>query len=217
VEHQTGVFEAADGGTLFLDEIGDISPALQKSLLRVLDDGLMMRIGESVARRTDVRVICATQRDLEQEVAAGRFRADLLFRLRGARLLLPPLRARGEDIVQLAERFLSAAKQTLNKRIEGFATDALDAMRVYAWPGNVRELRSAVDHAALASSGHQIGRSDLPPEIATAVPAEAPDERGRLLAAIARAGGNRSRAAALLGVSRATLYRRLAQFGVAED
>lgn len=217
VENQVGVFEAADRGTLFLDEIGDVSPALQKSILRVLDDSMVLRVGDTEPRRIDVRVVCATQRDLEEEVAAGRFRSDLLFRLRGARLLLPPLRARGDDIVLIAEHFLAGAARTLSRDIEGFAADAVAALRNYPWPGNIRELRGAVDHAALASAGPRISRGDLPPEVVAGIAADASGERARLLAAIDRAGGNRSRAAALLGMSRATLYRRLAEFGLPDE
>ncbi|MDH5627907.1 MAG: sigma 54-interacting transcriptional regulator, partial [Candidatus Krumholzibacteria bacterium] len=217
VESQVGVFEAANGGTLFLDEIGDISPALQKSVLRVLDDNVVTRVGETEGRRVDVRVVCATQRDLDEEIAAGRFRADLLYRLRGARLILPPLRTRGDDIVLLAQHFLAAAARTLAKRLDGFSPEALAAIQRYSWPGNVRELRGAIDHAALASVAAVIARTDLPAEVLAGAPAEPGDDRSRLVNALQRAGGNRSRAAALLGISRATLYRRLAQFGLADD
>jgi len=214
---QAGYFEAAHGGTLFLDEIADIPVAAQQALLRVLEDGIVLRMGETTGRRVDVRVLSATQRDLAGEVAAGRFRADLLYRLRALRLRLPPLRERGNDILLLGGRYLARAARQTGREVTGFTPAARAQLLAYAWPGNVRELRHAVEQATLAAAGGLIDVADLPPELrapgAQALPSGG-DERARILAALALAGGNRAEAARLLGISRATLYRRFAELGL---
>jgi PAS domain S-box-containing protein len=215
VNDQPGFFKAAEGGTLFLDEIGDISESVQNSLLRVLEEREFIRIGDTAPQATDVRVIVATNRDLSREVKAGRFREDLLYRLRVGRVMVPPLRDRREDISLLVEAFLAEARIATGKAITGLSQAAQRSLTAYRWPGNVRELRSAVQFAAIHCRRGLIGVSDLPPELQQAVIAPAAgrstvaegDEE--LSAALERAGGNRTRAAELLGISRATLYRRL--------
>jgi PAS domain S-box-containing protein len=220
VRDQEGFFEAADGGTIFLDEIGDISQGAQTSLLRVLQEGEIVRIGDTKPKKIHVRVIAATNRDLSSEVSAGRFRTDLFYRLRVARAVVPPLRERRDDIRLLAEAFLAEARITTPKTIGGFAPSAMKLLRDYSWPGNVRELRSAVDYAVMHCKNDSICARDLPPEIlgsgARDPAAKEPDRldtedtlRGRILDTLDRSGGNRTRAAELLGISRATLYRRL--------
>ncbi|HZL85982.1 MAG TPA: sigma-54 dependent transcriptional regulator [Candidatus Krumholzibacteria bacterium] len=224
---QPGLFESAHGGTLFLDEIGDMSATLQKTLLRVLEERRITRLGDARSRPVDVRVIVASQHDLGEEVRAGRFRADLLFRLRVARLRLPALRERREDVPLLATWFLTHARRVVGKAIGSVSDAALRGMAEYDWPGNVRELRHAIDFAVLACRSSRLEMEDLPVEIREgtlrAEPLPNPGTRRfwtraerehrmqqRLLDALARTGGNRVQAARLAGVSRATLYRWLA-------
>lgn len=221
VRDQKGFFEEAHGGTLFLDEIADMSAGTQQALLRVLEDGLVQRVGEAATRPVDVRIISATQRSLADEVAAGRFRADLLYRLRAVRVELPPLRNRGEDIHLLADRFLAVAVEHTGLPVAGFDRVARLRLEAYAWPGNVRELRHVVDHAVLACRSGQIAPAHLPDEVSPATPGTGPfragDERTRIFAALEQAGGNRTEAARLLGISRATLYRRFQALGIGPE
>ena len=217
VDHQQGFFEAANGGTLFLDEIGDISPAVQTNLLRVLQEREIIRLGESRPRKVDVRVLAATHHNLSQDVANGVFRADLLYRIRVARIHLPSLRNRREDIPLLVASFLGQCCAVTGKPVDRVSPEAMQALTNYAWPGNVRELKSAIESGVISCKETTIRIEDLPPEVfdplVPQMPLEAPqDERARLLAALNQAKGNRTMAARLLGVSRATLYRRLTEF-----
>ncbi|MEM9554462.1 MAG: sigma 54-interacting transcriptional regulator [Acidobacteriota bacterium] len=224
VSDHRGFFETASGGTLFLDEIGDVPLTVQTSFLRVLEDQRVTPLGATAARTVDVRIVTASHRDLGAEVAAGRFRADLLYRIRVARVRCPPLRERGDDLRLLAHFFLDRARAAIGKPEASLGSEALRRLAAYNWPGNVRELRGAIEHALICCRGVEIQPGDLPPEIAGAAAAgtqeaSAPadsesDERRRILGAIERAGGNRSRAARLLGISRATLYRRLEQLEI---
>jgi DNA-binding NtrC family response regulator len=215
VEDHQGVFEAAHGGILFLDEVGDISKNMQTSLLRVLEETQITRLGETKPRKVDVRVLAATHRNLTEEVKRGNFRPDLLYRLRIARITLPPLGKRREDIPLLCETFLGQSRAATGKTVETLSDEALRTLLQYDWPGNVRELKSAVDYATLHCKGAVIVAEDLPPEIRSPEPglpaaAQEPlDERQRILAALKQAEGSRTRAARLLGMSRATFYRRL--------
>jgi PAS domain S-box-containing protein len=208
---QQGLVEAAAGGTLFLDEIGDISPDVQRAILRVLEDKEVRRLGKIEARKVDVRIVSATHRDLAQRVAEGKFREDLLYRIRVARVQVPPLRERLEDIPVLVNSFLSRQTVSFGKVVTAVGPAAMERLFAHPWPGNVRELRSAVGHAVIHCRGSRIEAEDLPPELAAPGPAAPapPDERQRILDALRRASGNRSRAARLLGIGRATLYRRL--------
>ncbi len=221
VADQPGLFEAAHGGTLFLDEIADVSAGAQQALLRVLEDGMVQRVGDTMSRAVNVRIVSATQRDLKVDVAAGRFRADLLYRLRAVRLALPPLRERREDVSLLLASSLARAVRHTGLPVEGFSGSATARLEVYSWPGNVRELNHAVDHAVLACRRGLIGVEHLPPEIAVAPreagPGSPGEERERIFAALQRTRGNRAEAARLLGMSRATLYRRFAALGIAPD
>jgi len=222
---QEGFFEAANGGTLFLDEIGDLPLSMQASLLRVLQEREILRVGETRARRVDVRILAATHKDLTRELEAGRFRQDLLYRLRVARVHVPALRQRATDIPLLAESFLGQAARVSSRPRPQLSTEAIGCLLQYDWPGNVRELKTAIDYAVIHCRSEHIAPADFPPEIGRAATAAPPppapelipqegDERSRLLAALERARGNRTRAAKLLGISRATFYRHLAQLGI---
>ena len=221
VSDQEGFFEAAGGGTLFLDEIGDLPLLMQTSLLRALQEKEIIRLGESRPRKIDARVFAATNRDLAAEVRAGRFREDLFYRLRVARLRVPPLRERLDDVPLLIAAFLDG---DLPLKLDA---EVMDLMQAYDWPGNVRELRNTAEYMTIHCRGDVVHTSHLPPEIRSAVAGttaaasvsgadnDADGERARILDALTRAGGNRTRAARLLGMSRATLYRRLERLGIA--
>ncbi|MEB2338177.1 MAG: sigma 54-interacting transcriptional regulator [Nitrospirales bacterium] len=220
--HQ-GFFEAAHGGVVFLDEIGDIPPNVQTSLLRVLQEKEITRLGDSRPRQVNVRIVAATHHDLGRDVANGAFRADLLYRIRVARIHLPALRERKEDIPLLVASFLSEGRASMGKAVSELTPTALAALMEYHWPGNVRELKSAIDYAIIHCKDETIDSDDLPPELLdTPSPLSSRlisftptgDERSRLTTALERARGNRTQAARLLGISRATLYRRLTDLGL---
>ena len=224
VSDHEGYFEAAEGGILFLDEIGDMPLTIQTTLLRVLQEGEIIRLGESHPRTINVRVIAATHQDLQKLVDNGSFRSDLLYRIRVARLHLPPLRERREDIALLSEAFLGQARAITKKYdVKTILPAAMQALLRYDWPGNVRELKSTFDYALIHCCGPNIQRSDLPPEIvAPAISSEWPkrsskDERADILAALEQTQGKRAAAAKLLGVSRSTLYRRLSELEISSE
>jgi len=220
IQDHKGLFEVADGGTLFLDEIGDISKNMQVSLLRVLEEKEITALGESRSRKIDVRILASTHRDLSEEAEKGSFRPDLLYRIRVARIKLPPLRERREDIPLLVGTFLGRSRAVTGKIVENVSNDAMRILLEYDWPGNVRELKSAIDVATLHCKGSVIHAADLPPEIHYAKHLQPPagephqDEKQRVLAALETAKRNRSVAARLLGISRSTLYRRLASLRI---
>jgi len=215
---RTGRFELADGGTLFLDEIANVPLAGQAKLLRVVETGELERVGSSQTRRVDVRLISATNAALEDEVRAGRFRQDLLFRLNTVEIRIPPLRDRREDIPLLASHFLRTHAQRYRKPIEAFDTQAMKALLDHPWPGNVRELEHVVERAVLMSAGTTIGRSAL----GLQAPAEGriddmsiEDVEALLIRkALVRYDGNVSRAAEALGLSRGALYRRMQRYAL---
>ena len=217
---RVGRFELAEGGSLFLDEIANISLNLQAKLLRVLETGEFERVGSSRTRRANVRIISATNADLSADVAAGRFRQDLLFRLNTIEIPLPPLRDRREDIPLLARHFLAQHAQRYRKPITGFDATAMQLLLDHAWPGNVRELDHAVERAVLMAQSEQVQGRDL--GLRTAKDAAAriedmslEDVEGFLIKkALARYDGNVSQAAKALGLSRSALYRRLQRFGL---
>lgn len=216
---RAGRFELADGGTLFLDEIANITLQQQARLLRGLQTGEIERVGSSQTRRVDVRFLAATNADLRTEVAEGRFREDLLFRLNTIELRLPPLRDRTEDILPLAQYFLVRTAAQYRRAIGGFSGSALATLRRYPWPGNVRELAHAVERAVLLAAGDQIQTEDLALGTArpgaTAEPRTLDDlERETVRRALARCDGNVSLAAKELGLSRSALYRRMEKFGL---
>lgn len=221
IEDHQGLLEAANGGTLLLDEIGDIPLTVQNQLLRVLQEREIVRLGESRPRKIDVRVLAATHKSLSDEAAKGRFRSDLFYRIRVARISLPPLRDRREDIPLLTASFLAQFSAASGKNVTEVSRDALRLLADHPWPGNVRELRSAIEFAMIGCRGAVIQPDDLPPEIlrpgdfVSVIPGDPLiDEKARFLEALDRSHGNRALAARLLGISRATLYRRLADLKI---
>ncbi|MCW5797288.1 MAG: Sigma-54 factor interaction domain-containing protein [Nitrospira sp.] len=217
IDDQQGLFEAAQGGVLFLDEIGDIPHTVQTNLLRVLQEKEVTRLGETKPRKIDVRVLTATHHNLSQDVAKGIFRADLLYRIRVARIHLPPLRERKEDIPLLVTSFLAEGRASMGKTIHRASPAAMAALMDYHWPGNVRELKSTIECAMIHCKGDTLEATDLPPELRrdpadlTPEPLIQSDERSRFVSALGQARGNRTKAARLLGMSRATFYRRLTE------
>ncbi len=216
---RVGRFELADGGTLFLDEVANVPTAQQAKLLRVLQTGEFERVGSSRTRRVTVRLLSATNADLAAEVAAGRFREDLLFRLNTVEIALPPLRERGEDIPLLAASFLERHARRYRKNLAGFDPDAMEMLRSHPWPGNVRELDHAVERAVLLSRGDAVSAADLglrPAEGGGGLDHLTLDEVERELIrrALRRHDGNVSDAAKALGLSRSALYRRLERHGL---
>lgn len=216
-EGRAGRFELADGGTLCLDEIGELAPDLQPYLLRVLEEGVVTRIGEADVRRVNVRVIAMTNRDLRAEVEAGRFRRDLFHRLAVASVTVPPLREREGDLEELLAHFGAEGGAPLR-----FTPEALACIHRYGWPGNLRELRNIVASARLLAQGGPVGLDCLPAEMVSAgpsafraiLPEPALDERATISQAITAAAGNMSMACTLLGMSRSTLYRRMDRYGL---
>ena len=217
---RVGRFELADGGTIFLDEIGTVSLALQAKLLRVLQTGDVERVGSSKARHIDARVISATNANLQQEVAEGRFREDLLFRLNTIEIHLPPLRDRREDIAPLAVHFLRRHASRYRKSLAGFDAGAMQALLGHSWPGNVRELDHVVERAVLLATGEHVRAADLALRGSSATAPRLEDlpledvEKMLIQKALSRYDGNVSRAAQALGLSRSALYRRIASHGL---
>jgi DNA-binding NtrC family response regulator len=216
---RVGRFEAADGGTLFLDEIANIPYPQQAKLLRVVEDGELERVGSSRTLKVDVRLIAATNADLAAEIAAGRFRKDLLFRLNTVEVRLPPLRERREDIVPLAQMFLARSAQRYQRAGAHLSASALRALEDYPWPGNVRELSHVMERAVLTATGAQIAHLDFSLPLATpsgAPPRQTLDEaeQDMIRSALERCAGNIQKTAEMLGLSRAALYRRLEKFGI---
>ena len=217
---RVGRFELADAGTLFLDEIANVPSNKQSKLLRVLETGEFERVGSSKTRRVNVRAISATNADLNEEVAAGRFRQDLLFRLNTVEIHLPPLRERREDIPLLAQHFLRQHALRYRKRLEEFDTAAMQALLDYPWPGNVRELEHTVERAVLMAQGNVVGARDMGLRSARGDARRLEDmsleevESFLIQKALARHDGNVGQAAQSLGLSRSALYRRLQRYGL---
>jgi DNA-binding NtrC family response regulator len=227
-----GLLETAEGGTVFLDEIGDLPLSLQAKILRVIESCEVTRLGGLVPRRIDVRFVAATNRDLATDIATGRFRQDLYFRLNTVTVTVPSLRDRREEIEPLARLFLTNARTRFNLPALQFSPSAIDALEAHAWPGNVRELRNVIERAALLATGEIIDPMTLhlpvtvetPPKMEAARPspegATSPDvtgvipERERIERALAANAGNQSRAAEALGIARRTLVRKIARFGI---
>jgi DNA-binding NtrC family response regulator len=218
---RTGRFELADGGTLFLDEIGNLSLAQQAKILRAVETGEFERVGSSKTRRADVRLLSATNADMNSDVGSGRFRRDLFFRLNTVELRLPPLRERVEDIPSLARYFLTKHAVRYRKELGGFDQEAESALLEHSWPGNIRELDHALERAVLMATGDviravDIGLKSTPSESAIRLEDLSLEEVERYLVkkALARFGGNAREAARALGMSRATFYRRLQDYGL---
>ena len=219
---RVGRFELANGGTLLLDEIGNVPLNLQAKLLRVIETGEFERVGSSKTQKINVRLLSATNADLHAEVAQGRFRQDLLFRLNTVEIRLPPLRDRLEDIPVLAEHFLKIHRERYRRPLIGFTPEALEALRHHLWPGNVRELDHVVERAVLMSTGSIVTAFDLALEatpdarLSARLEEMSLEDAERLLIkkALARFEGNANRAAEALGLSRSALYRRLQKYGL---
>jgi two-component system nitrogen regulation response regulator NtrX len=231
VADRRGKFEAADGGTMFLDEIGDMSLRTQAKVLRVLQEQSLEAVGGTTRIRVDARVLAATNKDLQAEIRAGRFREDLYFRLNVIPVFVPPLRDRSDDIPRLADHFMAEFAREYGRRVKRFEPDALSLIRRYQWPGNVRELRNVIERLMIMVPGDTISSADLGFLDASAVKSveavqattdrlslyEARDrfERDLILRTLAEQQGNMSRTAEVLGVERSNLYRKMKTFGIA--
>jgi len=234
VAQRKGRFEMADGGTLFLDEVSEIDPALQSKLLRVLETREFERVGGERSIQVDIRLIAATNRNLQEYAQQGHFREDLFYRLNVVDILLPSLSQRTGDIPLLAAHFLKEFCEKNNKQVEGFSAEALDLLERYTWPGNVRELRNTIEKMVVLSRHSRLQESDVPQAIRHALRSSASPlssagsvsvldqgsladvERNKILAVLAKNRGHRSLAAEELGISRRTLYRKLKEYGVQE-
>jgi DNA-binding NtrC family response regulator len=218
ISDKVGRFQKAHRGTLFLDEIGDISPAVQMRLLRVLQENEFERVGESTPIKVDVRIIAATNKNLAEMVSQGKFRHDLFYRLNVVRIVLPSLRERSEDIGLLVDHFMKKYNLKFGKNIRVLSDDAIKLFRSHTWPGNVRELQHAMEHAAILCNNDIISVLNLPQDLIDAVhgveiPSKKPSIQLSLDQALTQSNGNKARAARLLGVSRPTVYRHLRETG----
>ncbi|WP_281184556.1 sigma-54-dependent Fis family transcriptional regulator [Trichlorobacter lovleyi] len=218
-----GLFEAAAGGTLFLDEVGEVSPSMQVKLLRALQEREIRRVGESQPRKIDVRIISATNRNLQDAVANGGFRQDLFYRLKVIELHIPPLRERTEDILPLARCILNALTKVMGKNVTSFSHQAADNLLCYEWPGNIRELQNAIEYALVLCRSNQIDAEDLPAEVrnslfrptaVSGIRSLEAIERDYILSVLAVQGNNKARTAEKLEISLATLYRKLREYGM---
>src|SRR5579872_3645569 len=226
VKDKSGLFEAARGGTFFLDEIGEMTPATQVKLLRVLQHREIIPVGATEAQPIDIRLIAATNRDLEEEVKRGAFRSDLFYRLNVIALHLPPLRDQRDDIPLLVDAFLRGAAEARNEPQKRVSDAALEVLRSFSWPGNVRELENALERAAILTPGETIEVAALPERVterraeplvsdrAPSTPTLDVIERAYILWVLQSEGGNKTRAADVLGIDPSTLYRKLSRFGV---
>lgn len=222
IADKKGRFEMADGGTIFLDEIGEIDPSTQIKLLRVLQEREFEKVGGEKTIKTDVRVIAATNRNLETEIQEGRFREDLYYRLNVVRLEVPPLRERKEDLFLLATEFLSRFAKENGKEIEGFSNDAKSAISNYDWPGNIRELQNCVESAVVMCRNNLIELSDLPSSVSKAKKENSIEielgttmdeaEKKIILSTVAYCKGNKSKAADVLGLGRKTVIRKMQEY-----
>jgi two-component system response regulator AtoC len=230
VDQRSGLFEEANGGTLFLDEIGELPVPLQVKLLRALQEGEVRRVGDNASRTVDVRVVAATSRDLESEVRAGRFRADLFYRVNVVKIHLPPLRERREDIPELVRHFIGVFNKRLTLRIAGATPAAMRLLMDYAWPGNVRELENVVERAMVLADGVQVDVEHLPAAVQSLeapIRASGDDdldlsvkrrtealERVLIERALRQTSGNRTRAARLLDLSHRALLYKIKEYGI---
>lgn len=227
INHQKGILEAANFGTLFLDEVGDMSPAIQAKLLRVLQEGDFIPVGDTKGRTVDIRFLAATNKDLEEEVRQKRFREDLYFRLNVISLYLPPLRERPEDIELLARHFLKRYAARIKREITDLTPEALQLLKSYSWPGNIRELENAIERAVILTRGKSITAETLP--VWRSAPASEPKQAGGRLVSLETverehikhvlkaAGNNKSRTAKILDIARRTLDRKIEEYGLDEE
>ena len=225
VEDKPGHFELADGGSIFLDEIGEMPDDSQTKLLRVLEQGEIRRVGDIRDRVVDVRVISATNKTLDEEVKAGRFRQDLFYRINVLKVELPPLRRRQDDIPILAHHFLRIFAEKCGKPKMSFHDDVMQVFLEYPWPGNVRELKNMVERMVVMGSSDVIGVNDVPMEVRAGTTSMAADglasstsladvEKGHVIRVLESVGGNKKRTAEILGIDRSTLYAKLKQYGI---
>jgi DNA-binding NtrC family response regulator len=224
VRDKQGLFAAARGGSFFLDEVGEMPPSLQVKLLRVLQEREVIPVGATEAIPVDVRILAATNRDLEEEVRRGNFRSDLFYRLNVIAVNLPPLRERRDDLIPLMEQFLENMSQEGGAELKALSSDALDAVTVYEWPGNVRELENALEHAVVLTKGNLIDAAALPERITKRKkeplvaersyknPTLEVIERAYIMYVLQAEGGNKTRAAEVLGIDPSTLYRKLSRY-----
>jgi two-component system response regulator HydG len=227
VSDRLGRFQRANGGTIFLDEIGDVSPKVQVTILRVLEEKQCERVGDSMPIRLDVRVIAATNKDLQERVRRGEFREDLLYRLRVVEVAVPPLRDRQEDIPLLVEHFLKEFSRKTNKEVAAISSDVESILLDYSWPGNIRELEHALEHAFVLCHNNTITVDHLPlhireasrtkatwPTRVSSLGASATDKHQVIIRALEKTDWNKAKTARLLGVDRKTLYRQIAKYGI---
>ena len=223
VKERTGRFQVADGGTIFLDEIGDISPIIQLKLLRFLQEREFERVGDSEPIKVDVRVVAATNRDLQEKIRLGEFREDLFYRLKVVELALPPLRERREDIPLLVDYFIERYNKGMNRNIEGASGEVLKSFMQHPWTGNIRELEHAIEHAFVVCHDSMLALNHLPPEFrgsassdgaGTASKKQLADDPQQILDALNRVYWNKAKAARALGISRPTLYQRIKAFNL---
>ena len=218
ISNKIGRFQKADGGTIFLDEIGDISPAMQMRLLRVLQENEFEQVGDSATIKVNVRVIAATNQDLAEKVRLGTFRHDLFYRLNVVRLIIPPLRDRRDDIPLLISHFLDKFSRKFSKQIKAADQEVTGLFQIYSWPGNIRELEHVIEHASVLTTSTLLSRDVLPQDFLNAVTSPSPGTVHNVLPAapamsfedaLRTTGGNKAKAARLLGVSRSTIYNKL--------
>ncbi len=225
--NKRGLIEAAEGGTLFLDEIGDLAPVIQLKLLRFIETREYYRVGESSTKTSDVRIIAATNKELDEAIHTNGFRKDLYFRLNSARVILPPLRERKEDIILLVANFLYQACHQLQKPLKKLSSSAKALFLDYPWPGNIRELKSVIESAVMVSDGDYVTISDLAMNLqhyatghrevigTKAIRNIEQGERGIIEEALLQTQGNKAKAAEALGISTRTLYRKIEKYGIA--
>ena len=215
-----GAFEMANGGTLFLDEVGNLSYDVQVQLLRALQERRIRPVGGSEEIPIDIRLVCATNENLAEAVAEGKFREDLYHRINEFTIYMPKLAERGNDLFLFAELFMRHANEELNRSVEGFDSSAAEMLVAYSWPGNLRELNNVVKRAVLLTRGNKITATELqmamPPVTAPSVTAlhDEDDERTRIIAALRQTGGNKAKAARLLGIDRKTIYNKIERLGI---
>ncbi len=224
-EQKIGKIELADGGTLFLDEIGEMSPGMQAKLLRVIQEGVFYRVGGNIPISVDIRILSATNRDIDRDVAEGRFREDLFYRLNVVRIRVPPLRERREDIPLIARHYLEQFKAERSLQDLGISKAALNRMLTYAWPGNVRELRNAVERAVVMGNDTEILPEDLPIALERPIPSGAPVglslkeamdrfKKEFIIENLRHTGGNRAKASKIMGIQRTYLSRLVSRYGL---
>ncbi|MCI6500939.1 MAG: sigma-54 dependent transcriptional regulator [Prevotella sp.] len=221
VKDKKGLLEEANHGTLFLDEIGEMALELQSKLLRVLETGEFVKVGDTKTTHVDVRILSATNRNLKEEIANGRFREDLYFRLSVFRILLPPLRQRRDDILLLAQHFIGQYARQIGRTAPSLSTEAKNIFLAYPWPGNVREMMNAIEHALIVCEG-EITRHDLPIDMLTGDTSTAADdsfdlksvERNHIIKVLHHTHGNKTETARLLKIGLTTLYRKIEEYGI---